>query len=86
MPIIRGLATDLDTGEAISNARIDIKNDESFRTSTDDDGEFEIEVSAGEYTVDLHSKVYRSVDVDVTVEEGEEAECDLKSEKKRRYR
>ena len=86
MPIIRGIATDVDTGEAISNARVDIKNDESYRTSTDDEGKFEIEVLAGEYTVDLRSKVYRSVDVDVTVEEGEEAECKLESEKKRRYR
>ena len=86
MPIIRGIATDVDTGEAISNARVDIENDESYRTSTDDEGKFEIEVLAGEYTVDLRSSVYESVDVDVTVEEGEEAECELESEKKRRYR
>ena len=86
MPIIRGIATDVDTGEAISNARVDIKNDESYRTSTDAEGKFEIEVLAGEYTVDLRSKVYKSVDVGVAVEEGEEAECKLESEKKRGHR
>ena len=84
MPIIRGFATDVDTGEAISNARIDIENDEVHRTSTDDEGKFEIEVVPGEYIVKLRSNVYESVDVDVTVEEGEKAECRFESEKKRR--
>ena len=86
MPIIRGIATDVDTGEVISNARVDIENDESYRTRTDDEGKFEIEVDAGEYAVDLRSNVYESVDVDVTVEEDEDAECELESEKKMRYR
>ena len=89
MSIIRVLATDLDTGEAISNARVDIENvetGESFRVCTNDEGMVVINVRPGQYTFDLRSRVYEHDYNEWIILEGEEAEVDLKARKKRRYR
>ena len=89
MSIIRVLATDLDTGEAISNARVDIENvetGESYRVYTDAEGMVEINVHPGHYTFDLRSKVYEHAYNEWIILEGEESECDLKAVKRRKYR
>ena len=86
MSVIRGVAVDTDTSEPIGNTRIDIENDEDYRTSTDADGTFKVDVYAGKYEVSLHSRVYDNVELDITVGEDEEVDITLKSCKKRRYR
>lgn len=85
MPKIIGFAVDSDTGFPIGNTRIDIKNDESYRTSTDSSGKFYIEVEPGKYEISLHSRVYKSSSVDVLVEDSD-VEVVIESEKKSSHR
>lgn len=85
MPKIIGIVLDEETGFPVGNTRIDIENEENYRTSTDAKGEFEIEVAPGEYEVSVHSRIFKDASVKVVVED-EDVEIEIKTEKKRAYK
>lgn len=84
MPKIIGTVLDKETGFPVGNTRIDLENEESYRTGTDSKGEFRIDVEPGEYEVSIHSTIFEDASVDVIVED-KDVEIVIESEKKRRF-
>lgn len=71
---IAGIVTDDSTGDPIEGATVDAGE---FDTTTDENGEYEIEIEPGEYTVQVAADGYVTQTTDVTVETDATADGDV---------
>ena len=78
---VYGQVTDAETGDGLSEASVRLKsNENSYSTTTDDTGNYEIQCHSGEYDVTVNRDGYKEQYGQVAVEEEDEVEYNAELE------
>ena len=79
---VYGQVTDAENGNGISEASVNLKNEEhSYSTHTDDTGNYEITCHSGDYDITMNKDGYKEHYGEVSVEEEDEVEYNAELEK-----
>jgi len=80
---VYGKVTDANTSEPIEGADILLSNsDDSYKTQTDEGGDYEITCRSGDYDIEVHAENYESHYGELSVAEEEEKQYDVELEPK----
>lgn len=68
------------TGTPLEGVEVVLNGDETFKTETDEDGEFSIDVTAGEYEIEVEAEGYLDFNDDVEIDDDDSYDIELEGE------